>query len=58
VVYTAGPELWAKVPEFRYDPPGLGTVLAQQGWSLVVLAAWLVAACVFASRGVARLAAE
>jgi ABC-2 type transport system permease protein len=58
IVYTAGPELWARVPEFRYEPPGLGAVLVQQRLSLIVLGAWLVAACWFASRGVARLAAD
>jgi ABC-2 type transport system permease protein len=58
VVYTAGADLWARVPEFRYDPPGLKTVLAQQGASLLVLGAWLIAACWFAARSVSRLAVD
>jgi ABC-2 type transport system permease protein len=58
VVYTAGPELWAKVPEFQYDPPGLSSVLASQAASLGVMAAWLAAALWFAARGVARVSAD
>ena len=29
--YTAGPDLWSKVPEFRYDPPGPSQVLRGHG---------------------------
>jgi hypothetical protein len=58
VVYTAGPELWAQVPEFLYEPPPTSTVLAEQRWSLLVLGVWLVAALWFGMRSVARLAAD
>lgn len=58
VVYTAGPELWARVPEFRYDPPALGAVLASQAISIAVVALWVVGAVWFARRSVAALAAQ
>jgi ABC-2 type transport system permease protein len=58
VVYTAGPDLWAQVPEFSYEPPGMAAVLTDQRGSLLVLAAWLAAAIWFGARSVARLAAD
>lgn len=58
VVYSAGPELWAQVPEFKYDPPALSSVLVSQIPSIAVMAAWLVAAVWFAARGVSRLSAH
>jgi ABC-2 type transport system permease protein len=54
VVYTAGPELWRTVPEFRYDPPTTGAVLSFNGLSLVLMAAWLLAALAFAASGARR----
>ena len=54
-VYTAGPELWAQVPEFQYGPPTLSSVLVAQWASFGVIASWLVAAVWFAARGVSRL---
>jgi ABC-2 type transport system permease protein len=58
IVYTAGSDLWSRVPEFRYESPGLPSVLGQQRWNLLVLGAWVVAAWWFAVRSVARLAAD
>jgi len=55
-VYTAGPELWRRIPEFSYEPPGMATVLGQQRWNLLVLVGWLLAAGWFGVRSVSRLA--
>jgi ABC-2 type transport system permease protein len=48
VAYTAGPELWSKVPEFDYALPGVGWVLAQNWPSVLLLVAWLALAISFA----------
>jgi ABC-2 type transport system permease protein len=55
VVYTAGQDLWAKVPEFDYRAPGVGWALRQNALSLALLAGWLLAAVAFAVRGSARV---
>jgi ABC-2 type transport system permease protein len=43
-VYLAGRELWEQVPEFEYTSPSTSWVLANVRWSVLILAAWLVAA--------------
>lgn len=43
-VYTAGKDVWAKVPPFDYDPPELDAVVGKETTALVVLIAWLLAA--------------
>jgi ABC-2 type transport system permease protein len=48
VVYTAGPELWNKVPPFAFESPTLGDVLAHYGWSLGALMLWLIVSIWFA----------
>jgi len=58
VVYTAGRELWDRIPEFSYEPPATAAVLGQQRWSLLVLAGWLLAAGWFGVRSVSRLAID
>jgi ABC-2 type transport system permease protein len=58
VVYTAGPDLWAQVPEFTYRLPDVWWALGRNQISLVMLAGWLVVALWFASRAAQRLAAE
>jgi ABC-2 type transport system permease protein len=58
VVYTAGPELWSRVPPFEYEAPGAGWALAYQLPSLVALAVWLALAWWFAHRSVAHLRAD
>ena len=39
--YRAGPELWASVPRFEYEPPSLGALLARLGPSFMVMFLWL-----------------
>lgn len=58
VVYTAGGELWNKVPEFSYEAPGSGWALRQNPSSVVLLGAWLVAAILFAWTGAGRVSVE
>jgi len=48
VVYTAGPELWEKVPDFQYEAPATGWVLEHYRWSLLLMAAWLAGSAWFA----------
>lgn len=42
--YTAGAELWAQVPEFRFEPPQLGSVSGFAGAPALALSAWLAVA--------------
>lgn len=58
VVYTAGPELWQQVTEFRYNAPDAGWVLAHYRWSLLLLAAWLAGSVWFALSSASRAAVE
>jgi ABC-2 type transport system permease protein len=46
--YTAGSDLWTKVPEFQYEAPGASWALDHYRTSLTLLAAWLLVtiACV------------
>lgn len=53
--YTAGGELWASVPPFRYEPPSVLSLLRAQAFGIFMLLAWLVAAALYAWRGAARL---
>ncbi|MCL4844981.1 MAG: ABC transporter permease [Acidobacteria bacterium] len=55
VVYLAGPELWARVPPFEYEPPGVGWVLRQQAPALALLAGWVVAGVLAMGFGATRL---
>ena len=58
VAYTAGPALWAQVPEFEYDLPGASWALRQAAPSLALLLAWCLAAFVFAAHATRRLATD
>jgi ABC-2 type transport system permease protein len=58
VAYTAGSELWAKVPEFEYELPGSAWALRQSAPSIILLLAWCLAATWFAVRATRRLVAE
>jgi len=58
VVYTAGPELWNRVPEFVYERPGLSWVAAHNGLSLCLLGAWFAAAVAFAYAGATRMVVD
>lgn len=53
--YQAGPELWAKVEPYQFDPPGFLASLATLGPSLMTLLLWLVAAITAAVLAVRRL---
>jgi ABC-2 type transport system permease protein len=54
VVYTAGRELWEKVPDFQYEAPAAGWVVSSNALSLALAGGWLVAAMVFAYTGATR----
>jgi ABC-2 type transport system permease protein len=41
--YRAGPELWAKVGEFRFEPDGVGASVRAAAPSIMVLVLWLLA---------------
>jgi len=58
VVYSAGPELWRKVPEFAYEAPGTVWVLEHYRWSLALMAIWLLGSVWFALSSAARAAVE
>jgi ABC-2 type transport system permease protein len=57
-VYEAGPELWAKVPEFVYAPPTALSVAGAHLLDLGLLGLWLTAAVVFVVRGTVTLGAD
>lgn len=56
--YLAGAELWAKVPEFRYEAPDTGWVLGNQTGSLLLLAAWSALAMLAVFRNAASAKAD
>jgi ABC-2 type transport system permease protein len=58
VVYTAGPELWNKVPPFAFESPTLRDVLAHYGWSLGALTLWLIVSIWFALSSASRAEAD
>jgi ABC-2 type transport system permease protein len=53
-VYMAGPELWSKVPPFRYDAPGVRWALANRRISIAALGLWLVASALLATAAARR----
>lgn len=55
--YAVGREFWEATEDFDYASPPVGSVLRTQRWSLLVLAAWLCAALLFAGFSVRRIAA-
>jgi hypothetical protein len=57
-VYQAGDELWNRIPDFAYDAPGVTWALASNPVSLLLMAAWLIAAIAFAAAGARRPAVE
>jgi len=54
-VHNGDRELWAKVPQFGYEPPGVGWVLARHWTALAWLIAWFTIAGWFAWRSAAQL---
>ncbi len=57
-VYLAGPELWHQVPDFAFEARGVSWALGRQALSLVLMAAWLAAAVIFAVTGARRVTAD
>ena len=56
--YTAGADLWAKVPEFKYAAPGTAWVVKQQIGSLVILALWFAVSVLVMLWAVSRMKAQ
>jgi ABC-2 type transport system permease protein len=54
-VHLGDRELWAKVPEFSYEPPGVGWVLSRNFLPMALLVIWLAGAAWFAWRSAAKL---
>ena len=52
--YTAGPDLWAKVPTFTYRPPTAMDAISRGAVDLLVLLGWTTIACLFAWGAVRR----
>jgi len=48
--YTAGPELWAKIPDFRYEFPTAGWALQHYGTAVLLLLFWCFVSFVAALR--------
>lgn len=44
--YRSNNQLWARVPPFDFDPPGIGTILRRNLVSIAVLMGWLAGATV------------
>lgn len=53
--YKASPALWAEIPAFDYQTPGIGWVLQQQWLNLAILTIWAVIAGLFAIAATRRL---
>src|SRR5690606_7034232 len=56
--YIAGPELWARVPEFEYRVPGAAWVISHQRASVAALAGWLLAGLIGVAAATSPLRAE
>lgn len=56
--YTAGQDVWARVPPFAYRAPSLAWALRGQAWSLGALACWLLVGAAALARTVATLRIE
>jgi len=54
-VHLGDRDLWAKVPEFQYEPPGIRWVIAHHSTALALLLAWFAIAAWFAWRSAAQL---
>jgi len=48
--YTAGPEIWAKIPDFRYEFPTAGWALQHYGTAVLLLLFWCFVSFVAALR--------
>lgn len=53
--YTAGRELWERVPAFAYHTPGTGWALGATRMSVWLLPVWLALSLIFAVRGIERV---
>ncbi len=56
VTYIADGSLWARIPEFEYEGPGVGWALAGQGTAAAGLLFWLVLAGVLVGAGATSVA--
>jgi ABC-2 type transport system permease protein len=52
--YVAGPELWARIPDFAYAPPTASAAFRSALWDLLVLVSWSLAAPCLAWRAARR----
>jgi ABC-2 type transport system permease protein len=55
IVAEAGPELWARIPEFNYQAPDLAVVLSRSRTTLLLLLAWIMFAVVLMCASMRRL---
>ncbi|QEH35956.1 ABC-2 family transporter protein [Aquisphaera giovannonii] len=55
VEYIAGDDVWAKVPDFEYTPPGVSRVLARRWPDLAVLGGWLALSSAAAVAAASRI---
>ncbi|MFN3324274.1 MAG: ABC transporter permease [Bryobacteraceae bacterium] len=53
--YMGDEELWAKVPDFHYEAPGVGWVMANHAGALALLGGWFLAAVAFAAASVSKV---
>jgi ABC-2 type transport system permease protein len=56
--HIAGPELWASVPRFEYQPPQLGSTLGRSAGDAGVLLFWLAGVVLMLSAAAGRLRPE
>jgi ABC-2 type transport system permease protein len=54
--YLAGEELWARIPRFEYQGPGMGPALEGQGVALLALLAWMAGSLLLVGVGARRIA--
>lgn len=56
--YLAGDQVWAKVPDFRYEAPGFSQVAPGRWRDLTVLAAWAAGSAILATLALSRVRAS
>jgi ABC-2 type transport system permease protein len=56
--WRAGPDIWPKAPDFRYEPRPLQRTLAEERDDAVVLAVWLAASALAALLAASRISAD
>ena len=53
--YHVGIEVWSRVPDFQYQPPGLSPSLAEHRPALALSALWCIVAAAFAAISIKRM---